>query len=129
MIYLASPYSHPDEYIKIRRFEAAARAAAKLMCQGHIVFSPIAMTHPMAIYGVLPGDWQFWARFDQVFIKLCEELWVLQLQGWRESKGVIAEIKIAETLGLPIRYVTCGELDVADVPYNNPSPFVERTGL
>lgn len=47
MIYLASPYSHPDPAVEELRFEAACEAACKLMQQGHHVFSPIAHTHPV----------------------------------------------------------------------------------
>jgi len=31
---------------------------------------------------------------------------VLTLEGWRESKGVAAEIEIAKQLGIPVEYST-----------------------
>lgn len=105
MIYLASPYTHDDPNVKVRRFELASKAAAVLMQRGEIVFSPIAMTHPMAIYGGLSGAWDFWKRFDTAFVKACEELWVLQLAGWDKSVGVSAEIVLACEMGRPIKYI------------------------
>jgi hypothetical protein len=38
MIYLATPYSHPDSRIRAARFEAVNRYAAELMGEGAHVF-------------------------------------------------------------------------------------------
>ena len=40
MIYLASPYSHPDPAVREERFREACRAAAKLISLGRIVSRP-----------------------------------------------------------------------------------------
>jgi hypothetical protein len=47
IIYLGSPYTHPDPKVREERFEKATRAAAHLVEKGHIVYSPITMTHPI----------------------------------------------------------------------------------
>ncbi len=52
MIYLASPYSHPDAVVREYRFRAACQAAASVMRSGQHVFSPIAHSHAIAEYGV-----------------------------------------------------------------------------
>lgn len=104
MIYLASPYSHPEAEVRQRRFEAACRAAAKLICQGQTVFSPIAHSHAICAYGV-PLDWRFWERHDRRYLEACDEVVVLLIDGWRESVGVQAEIAIARKLGKPITYL------------------------
>lgn len=104
MIYLASPYSHADANIRQRRFEVACRAAAKLICQGQTVFSPIAHSHAICAYGV-PLDWRFWERHDRRYLEACDEVVVLLIDGWRESVGVQAEIAIARKLGKPITYL------------------------
>ena len=104
MIYLASPYSDPDPAVKAQRFDVACEAAAALMRQGHMVFSPIAHTHPIARFD-LPGGWHFWAAYDRAFIQWCDELWVLTLPGWDASVGVTAEIEFADMLGKPKRYI------------------------
>ena len=105
LIYLASPYSHPDESVRLQRFETVCFVADKLMSEGKHVFSPIAHTHPIAVKGDLPKGWDFWEEFDRKFISACGELWVVMMDGWRESKGVQAEIKIANELGIPVKYV------------------------
>ena len=56
MIYLASPYSHPDPAIREARFDAACRVTAEQIRAGQPVFAPVVMGHPLVRYG-LPGDW------------------------------------------------------------------------
>ena len=116
LIYLASPYSHHDKQIQEWRFQAACQQAALMMQSGKLVFSPIAHTHPIAAFG-LPGDWAFWQAYDRAMLERCDELAVLQLDGWEESIGVQAEIAIAKELNLPVRFIT---------PKNCPGGFTSR---
>ena len=105
MIYLASPYSHPDESVRQARFEAACRAAADLVRQGLVVFSPIAHSHPIAVQGHLPVDWDFWQGECEPFVRVCESVLVLQLEGWEDSRGVQAEIALAKELGKCVEFI------------------------
>ena len=105
MIYLASPYTHPEMVVMLRRYREICRIAADVMMGGKIVFCPIAMTHPMAVYGELSGKWDFWRDFDTAFLEKCDELWVTMMDGWRESTGVTAEIAIMHSLVKPVRYL------------------------
>jgi hypothetical protein len=109
MIYLASPYSHPDPAVREKRFRDACRAAVALMQTGHAVFSPIAHSHPLVEHG-LPTDWSFWERHDREHLARCDEVVVLMLDGWQESIGVREEIRIARELGKPVRYVDIARL-------------------
>jgi nucleoside 2-deoxyribosyltransferase len=104
MIYLASPYSHPDSAVREQRFRMACLATSRLIAAGHVVFSPIVHGHPLVHYG-LSTAWSFWERCDREHLKRCDEVVVLMLDGWRESVGVAAEIRIAEELGKPVRYL------------------------
>ena len=104
MIYLASPYSHPDAAVREMRFRDACRAAAKLMRPGQAVFSPIAHGHCICTHG-LPTDWRFWEPFDRQQLERCDEVIVLMLEDWRESVGVQAEIRIAIEVGKSVRYL------------------------
>lgn len=105
MIYLASPFSHPDPMVRQARFEAACRAAAELTRQGKTVFAPVVHSYAIAKYG-LPDDWKFWQRHDRRFLEACDEVLVLTLPGWEESVGVQAEIAIARELGKPVRLLS-----------------------
>lgn len=104
MIYLASPYAHPDADVREQRFHGVCRAAAQLMKTGLVVFSPIAHSHGIAAYG-LPLGWHFWERFDCEFVARCDEVFVLMLDGWHKSEGVQAEIRLAREMGKPVRYM------------------------
>ena len=104
MIYLASPYTDPDPAVREERFRAVCRVAAELMRRGVLVLSPIAHSHPIAAHG-LPTTWDFWETMDREHLKRCDELVVLMLDGWETSRGVQAEIRIAQELGKPVRYL------------------------
>jgi nucleoside 2-deoxyribosyltransferase len=106
--YLALPYSHPDPRVRADRFEAANRAAAALMRAGYSVFSPISHSHPISVYGV-PGDWTRWELLDRRMLRQCDEAVVLTLDGWRESRGVQAELAMAAALNLPVRHLSLAE--------------------
>jgi len=115
MIYLASPYSHPDQAVEQARFDAVCQAAAALMRRGHLVFSPIAHSHAIARFG-LPTDWAFWQRYDRAFLAWCDELWVLTLPGWEQSAGVQAEMRIAREMGKPVRLIDAVTLTTENTP-------------
>jgi len=104
MIYLASPYSHPDEAIRRQRFVSACLAAGNLMDNGHVVFCPIAHSHPIAVE-IGERDHAFWMAQDLPFLALSSRLFVLQLDGWEKSKGVAEEMAFAKERGIPIEFV------------------------
>lgn len=111
MLYLASPYSHPDPKIKELRYKQACEASAYLLCKGHFVISPIVHGHPLVQYNV-PGDWGFWQEYGTHLLEIAEAMMVLTLDGWKESIGVQAEIKIAEKLKKQISYLSYSEIKV-----------------
>ena len=101
VIYLASPYSSDDPRKRHERFRLACLVAGKLMLDGHHIFSPIAHTHPIAKFCDLPKGYDFWEKYDRDILAKCGAVFVLAIDGWRESKGVTAELAIARELGLP----------------------------
>ena len=95
LTYLASPYSHPEEVVRERRFRMVTDAAAWLIeNKGWNVFSPITHSHPLADLGGLKGDWEVWKQIDTEYLGVSQRMVVLQLDGWNKSTGVLAEIKI-----------------------------------
>ena len=104
-VYLAVPYSHPDYAIKNERFNQVNKAAAVLMKFGYHIYSPISHTHPIALAGDLPTDWQFWADYCRAMLANCASMLILPLDGWKESKGIAAEIAIAQELGISIHTI------------------------
>ncbi len=106
MIYLASPYSHEDPDVREERFEAVCAVAGDLMAQNIVVFSPIAHTHPVAEHSDLDClDADFWLKFDREFILRSDVLYVLMLDGWKESYGVNWEINFAKENNIPVGYL------------------------
>lgn len=112
MIYLASPYSHPDPAVREQRFRAACRATVALLCAGEHVFSPIVHSHPLVAFA-MPTAWAFWERIDRAHLERCDEVMVLMLDGWAHSVGVREELRIARELGRPVRFL---EVDATGSP-------------
>ena len=112
MIYLASPYSHPNSYIELERAVLAIRAAARLHYEGKLAFSPIAYGHTLAQVGLPIGtDADSWLKWNTQMFSMCTELYVLKLEGWDRSTGVAMELAWAEKSGKPISTL---EADYAD---------------
>ena len=104
-IYLAIPYSGIEE----KSFFIANKVTSIFMEKGFIVFSPISHSHPIAIQEKVPGNWEFWEKFDRSFIEWSDELHVVVIgkEGQKlidNSTGVKAEINIAIELGKPVHY-------------------------
>jgi hypothetical protein len=90
LIYLAGPYFHEDPKIKQKRFKLYTKVAAKLISKKDVfVFSPITHGHPIAqVKGFDPNH--DWIPLGKELLSVCDELWVLDLEGWRDSIGTKA---------------------------------------
>lgn len=104
MIYVASPYSHPDPFVVDKRFQAVEQFTARLIGAGMLAYSPIAAFHHMARRYSLPKDAIYWRAHNQHTMSHASELFVLRLPGWEESRGVQMEIDWADRMGLPVSY-------------------------
>jgi hypothetical protein len=93
MIYLASPYSHPLQEVVEKRHEEAMAYTHYLLERKRWVYSPIVHCHELAKRHSLPTDFEYWKRYNYHALARCDELYVLGIEGWRESKGVRAEIE------------------------------------
>jgi hypothetical protein len=110
VIYLAAPYSTglspevPASEAMAARAARINRAAARLMLAGAPVYSPIS--HGVSIEPHLPeqaaADHDLWMGHCYQMLRHARELWVLQLPGWRKSRGVQLEIAQARTLMIPV---------------------------
>lgn len=105
LIYLAVPYSSPDNYTRHNRFHESCRIAAYLFQQGNFVFSPISHTHPIKELSHLEGDWKFWAEYDTRMLSFCDRMVIATLSGWKESVGVKAEMDVARHQNLDISFI------------------------
>ena len=80
-VYVAIPYTGNEE------------ASFKLV--GNIPFSPISMTHPIALECKIEGNWEVWEKIDYAFIDWCDEILVVNYsnEAVEKSTGVQAEMK------------------------------------
>lgn len=101
MIYLASPYYHPDSLVMKTRYLLARQATIGLLSRDIWVYSPIVHNHPLE----LTREHEFWMRFDLDMLRRCDGLAILDIAGWKESKGVGIEIDIARRLGMGMYFV------------------------
>jgi nucleoside 2-deoxyribosyltransferase len=122
LVYLGTPYCYrpkskeiginkpdtkeKDRQIREERFEKVSEVAAKLFNSGFDVFSPISMSHPIAKYMENAGQFDVWEEFDYRMILLSHMLFVLCVNGWKDSDGVAKEINFAKEQGIPVIYIT-----------------------
>jgi hypothetical protein len=105
LIYVASPYNHPQDEIRIKNYEIVSLYTAKLIAEGKVAISPIAYGHPLLSFVEIPYDWQFWSNFCLSFLDVCTEMHVLKMEGWDKSRGVAEEIEYAKQKNIEIKYV------------------------
>lgn len=105
MIYLASPYSHPDRSVVIKRYELVCKVAAVLINRGLFVWSPIAQTHVTATHYAMPTDAEFWKAYNFDFMRRSDAIYILTIDGWQQSKGVAMEIEFARYNHMELRFV------------------------
>lgn len=122
MIYLASPYSHPDPDIRRGRAQIAAAVAAELTKRGHQVYSPIAYsTFLCRQYGISdgcdgidgPNSHEYWLEHGLAMLRGAEQMWVLKLEGWEDSSGIAREMGEASKIGMQVQYIEFGDLPKA----------------
>ena len=106
LVYLATPYSHPNPDVRESRYDLATEIAAYFSRLGHIIFSPITHSHPMAVNHDMPGSWDFWKVIDLGFLQHCHMMMIVALPAWKESTGVLAEKKFAEENGINVVFVS-----------------------
>lgn len=113
MIYLCSVYSldattdsEADQAMRNKRYEYVLMRTAEMMKKGEIVFSPIVHCHEMAIKHDLPKTYEFWSKYGREMINRADEAWVLCMPGYKESRGITDELKMAEELGKPVIFIS-----------------------
>ncbi len=112
MIYIASPFSHPDLDVELERFNKITEVAASLTKKyGYAFILPITQSYQLQrILPSLGGTFANWESIDLTFISHSDEVWVIKMEGWDRSVGVMAEIKFATGLDIPVKYLNPNSL-------------------
>lgn len=105
IVYLASPYTHPDPNIREENFKKVSTLAADMNSRGIVTISPITYGHTLLNFKEMPHDWLFWKNFCLSFLQHCEEIVVYKMPGWDKSNGIAEELAYANEKGIKISYV------------------------
>ena len=101
LIYIASPYSSFREDPHEASLEMEDRYRQVLSYLSHVnnnneynymYYSPIVHFHQLSMEYNMPTDAEFWKCIDKVMLDKSDEMNVLMIRGWMESKGVQSEI-------------------------------------
>ncbi len=103
MIYLAQPFKHENLRVEEDRYRIAVACAAELIQRGYFVYSPIVNSFPLNETYPESKDFNFWRQFDFHMLSKADELWIMKIEGWRESVGLAAETDFARAMGIPSR--------------------------
>lgn len=116
-----APFKYLYRLLLTARYKKITKICAKLMEQGHIVFSPITHSHPVATIGNLPHlAHAFWLKQDKFWVDACDELWVYEGYPYLDSYGVLQELSWAIKDKKPIFFCNDkGEATYQVVGYEN----------
>jgi|SRR5271157_1025842 len=114
MIYLATPYTHPDVEVRKNRYREAVAVAYRLTVNGHNIFSPIIATHEMGNQFNLPYDYAFWENWCHDFISSSKVFLACCMDGWEDSAGVGKESTYARSINVPVRFLWKDDLYMPD---------------
>jgi len=115
VLYVALPFTHSEAATREHRFRAACRASALLMQSNICVFSPLSHSVPIVRHGELDEmDSDFWLTMDIPLLERSDELLILALDGWEQSKGVREELLFALEHNKPITLIE--EKDIERLP-------------
>lgn len=98
-----NPYWFGDE---MSRINFATRVAHAAMNHGFNVFSPLSYQFSLKMFcpEFRDATWEFWKRLYWPFIEACDELWIIQIEGYQQQDSHIwDESNYAQKLGKTVR--------------------------
>lgn len=106
ILYIACPYTDDDPNIQLKRVALATKVAGIYVARGHIVYSPLTHTH--LIDGTIPmldkPTYDWWLKFNQPFMEICNEMIIIQTKGWDKSTGIAEERAYFKRANKPISF-------------------------
>ena len=107
--YVASPYWHREEQVRRARARAAMAAVMELIGRDIKAFSPVVYSAVIQEgSGFRPPEG--WYAFDLNFLAQASGMIILEIPGWKESRGVLIETAYAQGRGMPIEKVKWEEV-------------------
>jgi len=102
MIYIASPYTHPDPEVRKKRYLQVHHYTRTCMDMGEVVFSPIVYGHEFTGGNEAAISHHYWQRFNEHILINATQMRILKLKGWEESAGIKAELDFAQRNNIPV---------------------------
>lgn len=119
LIYLASPYSHPDPKVMAIRYSLTLGLTTRLLLDGLPVFSPIVYGHQMA--STLGTSFEAWQSLNDAMIHAASDFAIFRLPGWEQSRGIAHEVDLWRRIkrSEPKIFYDLGDSKDADPRYND----------
>lgn len=77
----------------------------------HTFIAPMIQDYQLLPYlPSISATWEDWGKHCRCLIEKSDEVWVMMLEGWKESTGVTAEVEYATSLGIDVKYLLDGQL-------------------
>jgi hypothetical protein len=95
LVYLAAPYSDPDQFVIEQRMHTVCDIDAQLIAAGIYTVTPLSK-HFILGYRDLPGNWAYWGDYCRSLLPRCDAMVLIPLPGWESSSGVRGELDIAQ---------------------------------
>jgi hypothetical protein len=109
--YIMTPYTKYPAGMQAA-FNDATRVTASFSSIRLNVYTPIVHGHPQALVAKLPTDHHFWWSMNLPFMQASCGALVVELEGWRESDGINAEIEWYAQQGKRVLYLPCPPLTI-----------------
>ncbi len=94
-------------------------ATSWLLRLRHWVYSPIVHCHWLAVYHGLRTDFEFWRDYNYAMLESAHTLYLLDIDGWKDSVGVGSEIEFARRNSKPIYLLTPQDGDYIKTIFSN----------
>ena len=106
-VVVVAPFNTPDVELKKKRVHTIAVYCGELFKKGIVPVSALLLGLAIAEHNDLPTDSATWIKFNKGHVRSCDEMHVLQLDGYLNSTGVQLEIAEAMEKGIKIVYIPC----------------------
>lgn len=102
MVYLSCPLgvTKDDLATVSHRIKTAEAVEYELRRRGIHVYNPLAIVKAGDTRGATIEE--YWRDYSLNMLSRCDMLVVLTLEGWQQSVGVTAEIRLGEDSGIPV---------------------------
>ena len=102
LFYLASPFTSKNTKEEEQRLEEINQIGGILTLNKVHCILPISSSYALGKTMKLPSSFDFWKDLDLLYVEKCDAVIVANMDGWKISIGVQAEIKHAKKLGKPV---------------------------